>query len=200
MGGAEKLAEQEKKPTDDSGEPPMLPPQLQTAHGHGPTPAIQVPPLAVKPKRIKRRASGPATAHAFRASCHAQLATRPFAAMGRSTRLLVAHRPHAFEQHVMRVGEVPIFSLSAELLLALELDPLRARPWPDHHPDAARRERVAAAVVPTRLLRPPIPGEARTLLLDPISNAAVVPVLPVPCLSRAEAMAEKLRAAMSRRV
>lgn len=101
--------------------------------------------------------------------------------MSRSTRVFVAHGPHAFEQHVMRVGEVlPIFSLSAELLLALELDPLRARPWSDRHPDAARRERVAAAVVPTPLLRPPNPGEARTLLLDPISNAAVVPVLPVP--------------------
>lgn len=49
------------------------------------------------------------------------------------------------------------------------------------------------------LLRPATPGEARTLLLDPISNAPVVPVLPVACLSRAEAMAEKLRAAMSRR-
>ena len=44
-----------------------------------------------------------------------------------------------------------------------------------------------------------MPGEARTLLLDPITNATVVPALPVPCLSRAEAMAEKLRAAMSRR-
>jgi predicted nucleotidyltransferase component of viral defense system len=49
------------------------------------------------------------------------------------------------------------------------------------------------------LLRPTIPGEARTLLLDPISKAPVVPALPVPCLSRAEAMAEKLRAALSRR-
>jgi predicted nucleotidyltransferase component of viral defense system len=49
------------------------------------------------------------------------------------------------------------------------------------------------------LLRAAMPGEARTLLLDPISNAPVVPVLAVACLSRAEAMAEKLRAAMSRR-
>ena len=40
------------------------------------------------------------------------------------------------------------------------------------------------------LLRPAIPGEARTLLLDPISNTPLVPALPVPCLSRAEAMAE----------
>ena len=49
------------------------------------------------------------------------------------------------------------------------------------------------------LLSPAMTGEARTLLLDPISNAPLVPALPVPCLSRAEAMAEKLRAAMSRR-
>ncbi len=49
------------------------------------------------------------------------------------------------------------------------------------------------------LLRPALPGEARTLLLDPISNAPAVPGVAVPCLSRAEAMAEKLRAALSRR-
>ncbi len=49
------------------------------------------------------------------------------------------------------------------------------------------------------LLTPAPHGEARTLLLDPISNAPVVPAVPVHCLSRAEAMAEKLRAAMSRR-
>jgi predicted nucleotidyltransferase component of viral defense system len=49
------------------------------------------------------------------------------------------------------------------------------------------------------LLRPSVRSEARTLLLDPISNAPLVPALPVPCLSRAEAMAEKLRAALSRR-
>jgi predicted nucleotidyltransferase component of viral defense system len=49
------------------------------------------------------------------------------------------------------------------------------------------------------LLQPATPGEARTLLLDPIANAPLVPGLPIPCLSRAEAMAEKLRAALSRR-
>ena len=49
------------------------------------------------------------------------------------------------------------------------------------------------------LLEPATPGEARTLLLDPIANAPLVPALRVPCLSRAEAMAEKLRAALSRR-
>ena len=42
-------------------------------------------------------------------------------------------------------------------------------------------------------------GEAQTLLLEPISGAPVVPSVPVPCLSREEAIAEKLRAALSRR-
>jgi hypothetical protein len=49
------------------------------------------------------------------------------------------------------------------------------------------------------LLQPALRGEARTLLLDPISNAPLVPALPVLCLSRVEAMAERLRAALSRR-
>lgn len=49
------------------------------------------------------------------------------------------------------------------------------------------------------LLTPAIQGEARTLLRDPISGSPLAPALTVPCLSRAEAMAEKLRAALSRR-
>ena len=49
------------------------------------------------------------------------------------------------------------------------------------------------------LLMPAIRGEAQTLLLDPISGSPLAPALTVPCLSRAEAMAEKLRAALSRR-
>ena len=49
------------------------------------------------------------------------------------------------------------------------------------------------------LLMPAIWGEARTLLLDPISGSPLVPAFPVPCLSRDEAMAEKLRAALNRR-
>jgi predicted nucleotidyltransferase component of viral defense system len=42
-------------------------------------------------------------------------------------------------------------------------------------------------------------GEAHTLLLNPLINAPMVPVLRVPCLAIEEAMAEKLRAALSRR-
>jgi predicted nucleotidyltransferase component of viral defense system len=43
-------------------------------------------------------------------------------------------------------------------------------------------------------------GAAETLLLNPVSGSALVAPLPVQCLSRQEAMAEKLRAALSRRV
>ncbi len=49
------------------------------------------------------------------------------------------------------------------------------------------------------LLTPAVQSEARTLLLDPISGLPLAPVLTVLCLSRIEAMAEKLRAALSRR-
>jgi predicted nucleotidyltransferase component of viral defense system len=49
------------------------------------------------------------------------------------------------------------------------------------------------------LLTPAVHGDAQTLLLDPISGAPMVPALSVPCLSQAEAMAEKARAALSRR-
>lgn len=49
------------------------------------------------------------------------------------------------------------------------------------------------------LLTPAILGDARTLLLDPVSGSAAAPLVPVSCLSREEAMAEKLRAALSRR-
>ncbi len=49
------------------------------------------------------------------------------------------------------------------------------------------------------LLTPAVPGEVRTLLRDPISGSPLAPALTVPCLSRVEAMAEKLRAALSRR-
>jgi len=49
------------------------------------------------------------------------------------------------------------------------------------------------------LLLPAIRGEARTLLLDPLSGSQLAPTLTMPCLSRQEAMAEKLRAALSRR-
>jgi len=49
------------------------------------------------------------------------------------------------------------------------------------------------------LLAPAITGEAATLLLDPVSGRPMTPVVRVPCVSRDEAMAEKARAALSRR-
>lgn len=49
------------------------------------------------------------------------------------------------------------------------------------------------------LLGAGIQGQAKTLLLDPISGTPLAPPFPVPCLSRDEAMAEKLRAALTRR-
>jgi len=49
------------------------------------------------------------------------------------------------------------------------------------------------------LLTPVLNGAARTLLLDPISGKPMLPALQVPCISLKEAMAEKLRAALSRR-
>jgi hypothetical protein len=49
------------------------------------------------------------------------------------------------------------------------------------------------------LVAPAVPGRARTLLLDPISGGPLVSPFDVTCLSPREAMAEKLRAALSRR-
>lgn len=44
-----------------------------------------------------------------------------------------------------------------------------------------------------------VAGSARTLLLDPVSGEAIVPKVTLPCLSIAEAFAEKFRAALTRR-
>jgi predicted nucleotidyltransferase component of viral defense system len=49
------------------------------------------------------------------------------------------------------------------------------------------------------LLTPTVTGAARTILLDPVSGAPLVPPVPVTCISKAEAMAEKFRAALTRR-
>lgn len=49
------------------------------------------------------------------------------------------------------------------------------------------------------VLTPHAEGGIRTLLLDPISGTPLLPVVVLPCLSHAEAMAEKLRAALTRR-
>jgi len=49
------------------------------------------------------------------------------------------------------------------------------------------------------LCESPIEGPLRTLLLDPISGSPRVPSIPFSCLSWHEAMAEKVRAALTRR-
>ena len=49
------------------------------------------------------------------------------------------------------------------------------------------------------LLTPVYRGMAKTLLLDPVSGRPMVTAFPVSCLSMKEALAEKLRAALSRR-
>jgi predicted nucleotidyltransferase component of viral defense system len=49
------------------------------------------------------------------------------------------------------------------------------------------------------LLTPMLRGRAQTLILDPIGGGTMVPAFPLACLSWEESMAEKLRAALSRR-
>jgi len=49
------------------------------------------------------------------------------------------------------------------------------------------------------LLMPPVSGQTRTLLLDPVGGKSIAPEIPVTCITMTEAMAEKFRAALSRR-
>lgn len=49
------------------------------------------------------------------------------------------------------------------------------------------------------LLTPVMNGSARTIILDPVSGKPLVPPVPVRCISKTEALAEKFRAALSRR-
>lgn len=49
------------------------------------------------------------------------------------------------------------------------------------------------------LLMSPIMGQTKTLLLDPIGGKPIAPEMPVTCITMTEAMAEKFRAALSRR-
>lgn len=46
---------------------------------------------------------------------------------------------------------------------------------------------------------PPVLGEAGSLVVNPLDNQPVVTSVSLPCLTRAEAMAEKIRAALCRR-
>jgi predicted nucleotidyltransferase component of viral defense system len=49
------------------------------------------------------------------------------------------------------------------------------------------------------LLTPVQVGSARTILLNPVSDRPLLEPVPLPCISKIEAFAEKLRAAMTRR-
>ncbi|MBM4350778.1 MAG: nucleotidyl transferase AbiEii/AbiGii toxin family protein [Deltaproteobacteria bacterium] len=49
------------------------------------------------------------------------------------------------------------------------------------------------------LLMPVVDSPARTLMLNPVSGKPLVPPVPVRCISKTEALAEKFRAALSRR-
>jgi len=49
------------------------------------------------------------------------------------------------------------------------------------------------------LLTPVVKSPARTIILDPVSGKSLVPQVSVRCISKTEAMAEKFRAALSRR-
>jgi predicted nucleotidyltransferase component of viral defense system len=49
------------------------------------------------------------------------------------------------------------------------------------------------------LLTPAVNETARTILIDPISHQPMVPPLPIRCISKIEAFAEKFRAALTRR-
>jgi predicted nucleotidyltransferase component of viral defense system len=49
------------------------------------------------------------------------------------------------------------------------------------------------------LLTPVVKSPARTIMLDPVSGKSLVPPVSIRCISKMEAMAEKFRAALSRR-
>jgi hypothetical protein len=49
------------------------------------------------------------------------------------------------------------------------------------------------------IILPPVTGQARTILLDPITGNPMIAPWPVACLDHLEAFAEKFRAALSRR-
>lgn len=49
------------------------------------------------------------------------------------------------------------------------------------------------------LLMPAVEGSARTLLLDPVTDKPLVPPVSVRCMAKTETLAEKFRAALSRR-
>jgi predicted nucleotidyltransferase component of viral defense system len=66
-------------------------------------------------------------------------------------------------------------------------------------PTTGQREPILVEIsVREPLLLPTVTGQACTLLLDPIGDDALIPVVAVDCIDMTEAMAEKFRAALSR--
>jgi len=67
-------------------------------------------------------------------------------------------------------------------------------------PTTGQHENILIEVsVREPLLLPPQNAPAKTLLLDPISNETALPSVAINCIAMVEAMAEKFRAALSRR-
>jgi len=67
-------------------------------------------------------------------------------------------------------------------------------------PTSGREETVKLEVgLREPLLESAITGRARSILLDPLSGEAMVPEVPAQCISLREAVAEKIRAALTRR-
>jgi predicted nucleotidyltransferase component of viral defense system len=67
-------------------------------------------------------------------------------------------------------------------------------------PTTGQPERISIEVGAREpLLMSPVRAKAKTLLLDPIGGEAMVADVPVVCIAMQEAMAEKFRAALSRR-
>jgi len=67
-------------------------------------------------------------------------------------------------------------------------------------PTTAQAETIKVEVsLREPLLTPVLSGSARTVLLDPITGTAMVPEVALPCISMMEALAEKFRAALTRR-
>jgi predicted nucleotidyltransferase component of viral defense system len=65
---------------------------------------------------------------------------------------------------------------------------------------SGREERIKIEVTLREPLhREPVVGAAASVLLDPLTGKPIVPAVPVRCIAKIEAYAEKLRAALSRR-
>ena len=69
----------------------------------------------------------------------------------------------------------------------------------DHRPTTNGNKFLVEVSLREPLLTPAVSAPAKTLLLDPIGGNTLVPAVMVNCISMVEAMAEKFRAALSRK-